>query len=189
MKANLLFSLLLEHLENCGGCLGHRKSWECKYARACSSAEVLHQKGIVQNSKDLLLYGTTDNRKPNYLPEGYSSNSSYSSDGPCTSEPSHEPVERVERRIMRVTAYTSRDRGMNGLGITANGEKAVEGRTIAADKSIPFGAEIYIPKLGKMYTVTDRGNAIRGDKLDLYMESRKEAMEFGVQYLEVYIKK
>jgi len=60
MKANLLFSLLLEHLENCGGCLGHRKSWECKYARACSSAEVLHQKGIVQNSKDLFMESRKD---------------------------------------------------------------------------------------------------------------------------------
>lgn len=100
-----------------------------------------------------------------------------------------EPVEKVERRIMRVTAYTSRDRGMNGKGITANGEKAVEGRTIAADSSIPFGTQIYIPELGKTYTVVDRGGAIKGDRLDLYMESRKDAMEFGVRYLEVVIRR
>ena len=90
---------------------------------------------------------------------------------------------------MRVTAYTKDDAGMNGRGITASGEKAVEERTIAADPAIPFGSRVYIPELGKTYTVTDRGGAIRGNRLDLYMVSRKKALKFGVQWLEVYIEK
>ena len=107
--------------------------------------------------------------------------------------PSHqvsrgEPAQRVERRMMKITAYTARDKGMNGKGITANGEKVIEGRTIAADSSIPFGTQIYIPALGKTYTVTDRGGAIHGNRLDLYIEHRKDAMKFGVQELEVLIK-
>jgi len=89
---------------------------------------------------------------------------------------------------MKVTAYTKNDRGMNGKGITANGERVSEDRTIAADAGIPFGTEIYIPELGKTFVVTDRGEAIHGDRLDLYMESRKDALEFGVQDLEVYIR-
>lgn len=89
---------------------------------------------------------------------------------------------------MRVSAYTKNDKGMNGKGITANGERALEGRTIAADASIPFGTEIYIPKLGKAFIVVDRGGAIYGDRLDLYMESRKDALRFGVQELEVFIR-
>lgn len=60
-----------------------------------------------------------------------------------------EPAQRVESRMMRVTAYTRSDKGMNGKGITANGEKALEGQTIAADSSIPFGTQIYIPSSGK----------------------------------------
>ena len=99
-----------------------------------------------------------------------------------------EPAQRVERRMMRVTAYTRRDKGMNGKGITANGEKTLEGRTIAADSSIPFGTQIYIPTLGKTFTVTDRGSSITADKLDMYMESRKDAMKFGARELEVRIK-
>lgn len=95
---------------------------------------------------------------------------------------------RVERRVMKVTAYTKNDKGMNGKGITTNGERAKEGRTIAADKSIPFGTEIYIPALDKHLVVSDRGGAIKGDRLDLYMENRKDALAFGVQYLEVFIK-
>lgn len=89
---------------------------------------------------------------------------------------------------MRITAYTASDRGMNGKGITANGEHAIEGRTIAADQSIPFGTQIYIPELGKTFVVTDRGGAIHGDRLDLYMERYDDAMEFGVRELEVFIR-
>jgi len=59
------------------------------------------------------------------------------------------------------------DKGMNGKGITANGEKALDGQTIAADSSIPFGTQIYIPELGKTFTVTDRGGGITGDRLDI----------------------
>lgn len=95
---------------------------------------------------------------------------------------------KVIRRVMRVTAYTKDDFSMNGLGITASGTKAVEGRTIAADRNIPFGTRIYIPALHMTCIVEDRGSAIKGNKLDLFMESRSEALKFGVKYLEVYIK-
>lgn len=97
-----------------------------------------------------------------------------------------EPV--MERRVMRVTAYTANDEGMDGLGITASGERVQEGRTIAADPSIPFGTEVYIPSLGGSYIVEDRGGAIRGDRLDLYIEDLGHALEFGVQELEVWIR-
>lgn len=99
-----------------------------------------------------------------------------------------EPAQRIESRMMRVTAYTGRDKGMNGKGITANGEKALEGQTIAADSSIPFGTQIYIPELGKTFTVTDRGGGITGERLDMYMESKEDALKFGNRELEVRIK-
>ena len=102
-------------------------------------------------------------------------------------EPEPEP-EPEDRRVMKITAYTKNDKGMNGKGITTNGEMVQEGRTIAADRSIPFGTEIYIPELGEQFVVTDRGGAIKGDRLDLFMESRKDAMEFGVRDLEVVIR-
>ena len=98
------------------------------------------------------------------------------------------PEPRVERRVMKITAYTKNDPGMDGRGITTSSERVLEGRTIAADPSIPFGAQIHIPALGGTYTVTDRGGAIRGNRLDLYMEKRKDALEFGVQELEVLIR-
>lgn len=108
--------------------------------------------------------------------------------GPVQQISRGEPVLTIERRVMRVTAYTANDKGMNGRGITANGERAQEGRTIAAPKEIPLGSEIFIPDLGKTFVVTDRGGAIYNDRLDLFMEKRKDAMDFGVQYLEVWVR-
>jgi len=99
-----------------------------------------------------------------------------------------EPTQKIERRMMRVTAYTPHDKGMNDKGVTADGEKAQEGQTLAADSSIPFGTQIYIPELGKTFTVTDRGGGITGDRLDIYMESRSDALKFGDRELEVRIK-
>lgn len=98
-------------------------------------------------------------------------------------------TQKVEHRVMRITAYTSHDKGMNGQGITASCEPVVEGITIAAPPDIPFGSQIYIPSLDKTYIVTDRGGAIKGNRLDLYMMKRSDALEFGVQDLEVWIKK
>lgn len=92
-----------------------------------------------------------------------------------------------ERRVMRVTAYTAHDKGMNSRGITASGERVRENHTLAAPREIPFGTKIHIPDLGRTYTVTDRGGAIRGNRLDVYIPDRKNMIEFGVKYLEVEI--
>ena len=51
-------------------------------------------------------------------------------------------------------------------GITASGTKAEVGRTCAAPKDIPFGARLYIEGVGYR-TVEDRGEAIRGNKIDV----------------------
>lgn len=73
-------------------------------------------------------------------------------------------------------------------GITASGEKAVEGVTVAADTNIlPFGTKIIIDGLGE-YTVQDRGGAIKGNKIDIYFSSHTEALQFGVQTADVYVK-
>ena len=99
-----------------------------------------------------------------------------------------ETAQPVESRVMRVSAYTTSDKGMNGEGITASGEKVQAGCTIAAHSSIPLGTQIYIPELGKTFTVMDRGGSIQEDQLDMYMESQKDALEFGTRELEVQIK-
>lgn len=73
-------------------------------------------------------------------------------------------------------------------GITASGIKAVEGVTVAMNKSIPFGTKIYIDGVGERI-VQDRGGAIKGNRIDLYFDSHQEALNFGRQTKEVTIMK
>lgn len=71
-------------------------------------------------------------------------------------------------------------------GITASGEKAVQGVTIATDKSIPFGTKVYIEGVGERI-VQDRGGAIKENRIDLYFNDHQSALEFGRQTKEVTI--
>lgn len=72
-------------------------------------------------------------------------------------------------------------------GITKTGTKATEGRTIAVDpRVIPLGSEVVID--GHKYIAEDVGGAVKGNKIDLYFDSHQEALEFGLQYKEVFMK-
>lgn len=73
-------------------------------------------------------------------------------------------------------------------GITASGIKAVEGVTVAMNKSIPFGTKVYIDGVGERI-VQDRGGAIKGNRIDLYFDSHQKALNFGRQTKEVTIMK
>ena len=88
-----------------------------------------------------------------------------------------------------ITAYCSCVQccGKND-GITASGAKAVEGVTVAMDKSMSFGTKIYIDGIGERI-VQDRGGAIKGNRIDLYFDSHQEALNFGRQTKEVTIMK
>lgn len=72
-------------------------------------------------------------------------------------------------------------------GITASGETAVEGVTIAASSELDFGTVVRID--GHEYTVQDRGGAITGNRMDLYFENHDDALAWGVQTKEVEVKK
>lgn len=73
------------------------------------------------------------------------------------------------------------------FGLTASGKPPVAGRTVAADWSVlPFGTKLRVPGFG-MLRVEDTGSAIKGYKLDIYMESHEEAKQFGRRNLVVKI--
>lgn len=63
-------------------------------------------------------------------------------------------------------------------GITASGVKAVEGVTVAMDKSVPFGTKVYIKGVGERI-VQDRGGAIKGNKIDIFFDNHSDALKFG----------
>ena len=63
-------------------------------------------------------------------------------------------------------------------GITASGVKAVQGVTVAMNKSIPFGTRVYIEGVGER-VVQDRGGAIKGNKVDIFFNNHSDALKFG----------
>ena len=99
----------------------------------------------------------------------------------------HETTKQYETETYTITAYCHCVKCCGKTdGITASGVKAVEGITIATDKSIPFGTKIYIDGVGERI-VQDRGGAIKGNRIDLYFDSHEKALEFGRQTKQVTI--
>jgi 3D (Asp-Asp-Asp) domain-containing protein len=126
----------------------------------------------------------------------------------CCLFPRERPYQR-EVRTMLVTAYDAgkescgwkRKYGCIGppvyaygplkgkrklVGITADGTKAKKG-TIAADiRKYPFGTKMYVPGYG-WGEVHDVGSAIKGDHIDVFFPSHKDAMKWGKKYLKIII--
>lgn len=88
--------------------------------------------------------------------------------------------------IAEVTAYTD-DIESCGKddGITASGVHVAVGH-IAMDDSIPFGTRVHIEGMGE-FIVTDRGGSITGNRIDVYMPSKEQAIRFGRQIKKAHI--
>lgn len=72
-------------------------------------------------------------------------------------------------------------------GITATGTIATADRTIGVDpKVIPFGSQVVID--GQEYVAEDTGN-IKGNHIDVFVGTHKEAIARGVVEREVFVKK
>lgn len=99
-------------------------------------------------------------------------------------ETSRGVVRYREVLTMEATAYLPGDG--DGRGITASGMVAKRGVVAVDPNVIPLGTRLYIPGYG-MAIAADTGGAIKGQKIDLLMESYGEAMEFGRRSIEVYI--
>ena len=70
-------------------------------------------------------------------------------------------------------------------GLTASGTIPAEGRTIATDPDVlPMGTTVIID--GHTYTVEDVGGAIKGRRIDIFMDSHEEALQAGVKTIEVF---
>lgn len=94
---------------------------------------------------------------------------------------------------MEITAYTAgyestqKRKGQKGYGITASGTTVKEGRTAACPKSLPFGTEIFIPELNRVYICEDRGGAIKEGKIDIFINDLNKAINFGRKKMDVLI--
>jgi len=108
-------------------------------------------------------------------------------------ETKNEPSDEWRIVRMRVTGYCACSKccGKFADGITACGHKIRPGDTfVAADRRYSFGTEMVIEGYsdGQTIKVLDRGGAIRGNKLDAFFHTHKEALQWGVKYINVKVR-
>lgn len=91
----------------------------------------------------------------------------------------------VARRLeMRATGYCLR-------GSMRTGVRTRDGMMATDPSVIPLGsvARVSLPdgRLVGLFVAMDTGGAIRGNKIDLYMESCREALDWGIQRVVVEV--
>lgn len=104
----------------------------------------------------------------------------------CSSENSFETGEPDQHLgVFRITAYCNCETCTKYNSLTYAGTVPRAAHTIAADLSrYPLGTKLLID--GIVYTVEDKGSSLIGNKIDIYFASHEEALDFGVQNLDVY---
>ena len=86
----------------------------------------------------------------------------------------------------KITAYCPCSKCCGkATGRTASGTKATAGRTVAASSKFAFGTKLNIG--GHIYTVEDRGGAVNGNKIDIFVNTHAEALQWGVRYMNVSV--
>ncbi len=99
---------------------------------------------------------------------------------------------------MRATAYTAcyEDTGKHpdhpAFGITYTGIKAKRGIVAVDPKVIPLGTRLYVQGVGDtpdygFALAADIGSAVKGDIIDLYLDTREEVLKWGCKKVKVYI--
>lgn len=83
----------------------------------------------------------------------------------------------VNAEVMTVSAYTHTG------AVMANGEYPYVGAVASDD--LPLGTRVLIN--GNEYVVADRFGGGYTNAIDIFVDSYEEAIEFGVQYLDVIV--
>ncbi|RAZ65840.1 G5 and 3D domain-containing protein [Planococcus maitriensis] len=106
---------------------------------------------------------------------------------PAKKEAASEPSGGKEFYVS-ATAYTASCTGCSGITATGINLKANPGlKVIAVDpRVIPLGSKVWVEGYGNAIA-GDTGGAIKGNKIDLFMPNRSDAIAFGRKQLKVKI--
>ena len=84
------------------------------------------------------------------------------------------------------TGYSANDPLQGTNNITATGKEIKEGMIAVDRKIIPLGTQIEIKDVG-VFVAEDTGGNIKGNRIDIYFETKEEAKEFGRQVIWVRV--
>ena len=87
---------------------------------------------------------------------------------------------------MEATAYTAWTATSNPTGRTASGTPAGYGVVAVDPRVIRLGSHVFVPGYG-LAVASDTGGAIVGNRIDLCMESVRDALIFGRRPVKVYV--
>ncbi len=144
--------------------------------------EVIYQNGTVSGSS--LVKETVLQDPVNKIVERGTQNTVVTAGG--------ERISYTKELTMKSTAYCSckkccgKSPGDKGYGITRSGEKARRGIVAVDTKIIPLGTRLYVEGYG-MAIAGDTGGAVKGNKIDLYMETHEQCLAYGRKEVKVYL--
>lgn len=103
--------------------------------------------------------------------------------------PTGEVLTYTHKDTVRATAYTHTDHGCDT--VTATGTMVHWGTVAVDPRYIPYGTRMFIMASDGSYvygiaTAEDCGGDIKGDRMDLYMPTYKQCMEFGRRRCTLY---
>ena len=138
--------------------------YEVVYQDGKLISKTLVDENIVKKSKDKIIKKGTKKNKTNNKKNDSNKNS------------------LGKKMVVSATAYSSGT-------ITATGTKPRWG-TIAVDPNvIPYGTKVYIPQFDKYFIAEDCGGGIKGNKIDIFMNSESQCNSWGKRTIDIYIVK
>lgn len=145
---------------------------------------------LIHPGLNLLIYedinttktATTENSMMPEAQESEESTSSASAPPPSTSNSASKEI------LVEATAYTASCEGCSGITATGiNLKENPNAKIISVDPTIiPLGSKVYVEGYGEAIA-GDTGGAIKGNKIDVFIPSQQDAINFGVKQLKVTI--
>ena len=102
-------------------------------------------------------------------------------DGFVESDLSKKAKATTHPRTIRVKAYA-----YSGGGTTASGKKAAKGVIAVDPRVIKLGTKVYVPGYGYA-TAADTGGMIKGNIIDVYMNTNSQCIKWGVRYITIKV--
>jgi 3D (Asp-Asp-Asp) domain-containing protein len=92
----------------------------------------------------------------------------------------------VEWYYFLASGYSANDSSQGTNNITATGKEIEQGMVAVDPKVIPLGTRIEIKDMG-IFVAEDTGGKIKGNRIDIYFDSKEEAKKFGMRGIWINI--